>query len=572
MLRQYGFSELDEWLPPGLPAPLPGDHKPPPDADLDGNEVDLLAARYATGDKRFARTWARERDDFDDQSASTYDLAVCVKAADMGADDATCWALVRRWRQLHCEDLSKADRDDYAAATLAKARAGAPPEARPSTPGGRAVVQSLPPSFWNERPLFDHVRRAAHSRLVSAPGLLFVVLERAAVATTHMLQLPPIVGRAAPLSFYVALLGPSGLGKTGLHGVACELVPIDDPLVVHAQLGSGEGLAEALFAVEEELVDGKPKKVKRQTKHRLTVYADEGETFTALRSRKGSTLATTLRQAWTGAELGQTNASGEKRREVFAGSYTFGVVLGLQDSLAEALLADVAAGTPQRFAWASALDPAAPAAPPAWPGPLPWAPPATDTLVLEPGPGGQLRHLVGVDERVARAIRERRRAVLRGETTAGAIDAHGDLLQLKMAELLAILDGRIDQTADDWELAGALKKASDQERARVTAVVAEEAAQRERAASKRQASRAVEAEAAKERRRIVDAARKITEKVRAEPDRWTRKLLVQSMRHHRDVFDDALEHTVAEEWVVEVDEPGQGDDRRALRPGPKRPS
>jgi Protein of unknown function (DUF3631) len=123
--RRYAFSDLDDWLPPGEPAPLPGDHKPPPAADIGGDELDRLAASYAAGDERFAKTWARSRPELG--SASEYDLAVCVKGADMGVDDAACWSLVRRWRQLHGEDPGKAERADYAAATLAKARAGEPP-------------------------------------------------------------------------------------------------------------------------------------------------------------------------------------------------------------------------------------------------------------------------------------------------------------------------------------------------------------------------------------------------------------------------------------------------------------
>jgi hypothetical protein len=125
--RRYSFGELDEWLPPGEPAPLPNDctiARPPEGYEDASHAADLLVARYAAGDERFAKTWAREREF---GSASEYDLAVCVKAADMGADDATCWALVRRWRQLHGEDPAKAERADYASATLAKARAGEPP-------------------------------------------------------------------------------------------------------------------------------------------------------------------------------------------------------------------------------------------------------------------------------------------------------------------------------------------------------------------------------------------------------------------------------------------------------------
>jgi hypothetical protein len=176
-LRRYAFSDLDEWLPPGMPAPLPGGRKPPPPADVGDDELDRLAASYAAGDERFAKTWARERPQFG--SASEYDLAVCVKAADMGADDATCWALVRRWRQLHGEDPAKAERADYAAATLAKARAGEPPATRADTPGERAIVQSPPPLAENPQILNAFgtvIRRRGVVGEVAIARLLYLVV------------------------------------------------------------------------------------------------------------------------------------------------------------------------------------------------------------------------------------------------------------------------------------------------------------------------------------------------------------------------------------------------------------
>jgi hypothetical protein len=128
--RRYALSDLDDWLPEGEPAPLPGNHPPPPDLDdVELRELDGLADEWATRDARFARTWARTRDDLG--SSSEYDLAVCTKAVDMGCDDGTAWALVRRWRHRHGEDPGKAERADYAARTLARARAGAPPQTYP---------------------------------------------------------------------------------------------------------------------------------------------------------------------------------------------------------------------------------------------------------------------------------------------------------------------------------------------------------------------------------------------------------------------------------------------------------
>ncbi len=125
-----------------------------------------------------------------------------------------------------------------------------------------------------------------------------------------------------------------------------------------------------------------------------------------------------------------------------AGRYTYGLVMAIQSELAGPLLDDTAAGTPQRFAWASSTDPNIPRdGVPEWPGPLDWTPPAgIGYLELQ------------VDPEIRLEIRDSHLARMLGEETED-YEAHGKLVQLKIAGLLAILNGRQDINLEDWDLA-----------------------------------------------------------------------------------------------------------------------
>jgi hypothetical protein len=141
-----------------------------------------------------------------------------------------------------------------------------------------------------------------------------------------------------------------------------------------------------------------------------------------------------------------------------------------------------------------------------------------------------------------------------------------------MAALLGILDGRLDINEEDWQLATTIKQASNIARDQVVEVVKADAMKKESEYSTKLARRAVHADRAVAERRIVDCSRKVAQKVVAEPERWTRKELFIAMRRWRDVFDEGLDRALAQGWVVEKVERGQGGEKRLLRPGSAKPS
>ena len=439
------------------------------------------------------------------------------------------------------------------------------------------TIGLLPPEFWTTRPALEQIRQAAHSRQRAPAAVLHAVLARIAALSDHTVEIPAIVGAAAPLCYFAALLAKPGVGKSNAHTIGAELLPIPEGLKVADQLppGSGEGLVEALYGTVDELgEDGKTHKVRRQVIHNACLYLDEGTALVDLGARAGSTLASTLRTIWSGGPLGNANANEDRRRHVPAGQYVYGLTIALQTLRANALLGDVDAGLPQRFGWASATDPTLPDVAPDWPGLLAWQPPTLDDQGATYNASGYRRHPLAIAPEIVAEIRADDLARVRGVAVADDLDAHGGLLRIKIAGGLAILDGRLDVNLEDWRLAGMVKHASDQVRTQVVGANAAQERRREAQTADRLAGRAVVTADALDHRqsvRKVDCARKIARKVHDEPDRWAFATLRRNMRRYRDCFADAFDIAVDEDWVVEHAATGQGTDQRALRPGNRRP-
>lgn len=426
---------------------------------------------------------------------------------------------------------------------------------------GTLELPEMPADLWQSRPALTHIHQAALSRRCSPTALLHVTLARLSAFIPHTLRLPAIVRSAVPLCYFAVLYGDTGGGKSSTNDVGRELLHPPDWALDQLPIGSGEGLAEVLIGIVKERDDnGDEQKVRKQVHHNAYVFVDEGQALMAAGRRKGSTVLPTVRTIWTGGVLGQTNANHDRYRYIPALSYAYGFVVGFQSTTVGELLDEVAAGTPGRFGWASVHNPQAPDDKPEWPGPL------TVEWPFKAISGETMSVAAPVAAEVDANHLERHR----GECEVDSLDAHGDLLRLKIAGLLAILDGRKDITKDDWHLSGTIKGDSDAVRGAVSASVAASRASQEAAASQRYARRQVEADAAVERRRIVDSARKIAEKVRAEPGEWSPAALRRSRQSWRDIFHDALDHAIAEGWIEERNEPGQGSDKRALHPGENR--
>jgi hypothetical protein len=440
--------------------------------------------------------------------------------------------------------LQHAERRHLAATVDAYREALERPE-QPST--------NLPRAFWDARPELSAIRQAAWARRTPADSVLGAVLARTAWLVDPAVTLPSIIGARGTLDLCVALIGRSGAGKSASLDVAADMLPHRArPGYVSRGLGSGEGLIDAYLG-KVDIVDAEGKKrVERRQVNRHGLFTlDEGAAFRELGSRQGSTLWPTIRSAWSGSQLGQANANEDRNRHLDARSYRFAMVAGFQPEYAAAMLADLAGGTPQRFLWLSALDPDLPDDPPDWP---------------ELGEPEFAIQNMTVDRQIEAEVAARHLARSRGYSTEAPIDSHRDLLRLKVAGLLTLIDGRVDVGGEDWHLAGIILNVSDAVRGTVYAAAAAGRAAQTAEDAERAAQRAVAARGAvegdSEARALEGAARAIARHVHRQAcEGGCRKRCVSrapSSAHLRYVSaEDAISYATLMEWITEDFRPGR---------------
>lgn len=324
---------------------------------------------------------------------------------------------------------------------------------------------SIPETFWNARPIFQEIRSASHRSIASADMVLGCVLARVATLIHPTFRIPNFAARAGgSFNFFTAIIGFSGLSKSSAQDVAEQLIPNpnNERITFDAPIGSGEGFIEAFLGLVEIPAEGKRKtqSERTQTKDAVLFKLDEGEQFAALGDRKGSTLPATIRSAWVGQTLGQSNASQETKRILPAHKYRASLIIAFQPELTEHLLTQQNAGTPQRFYWVNSVDPSLtvgkvsdrkPLEPLKWLRPL-----------YRPDGNNFIREqTLSIDQTILDELEIKQSGKVSGTITQiDETESHRDLLMMKLASLLAILDSRMNITRQDWDLAGILADTS----------------------------------------------------------------------------------------------------------------
>lgn len=401
----------------------------------------------------------------------------------------------------------------------------------------------LSPSFWTARPELTHIRTAAHARMVSPDALLGSVLTLVCAYSDYRAVLPPLIGSYGSLNVFVGIVGPSGAGKGGVAKAGRELVSaepvgrINLRTKVDVPIGSGEGMSRAWFSMEP---DGK-RKVLTRTIDGVQFTCDEGSATKALSERSGQTTFETLRRMFSGEKLGAAYANEEKSVTVVA--YRASALFSFQPEHAHTVLTDHLGGTPQRFIWLNALAPDMPSVDqlPDWPGPLPWEP-----LELPSVP------VVDVHAQIVHTIRSQHRDVQTGTVQAGRYDGHINLVRLKLAALLGILNGRWSVDVSDWTLAGQIVRVSAA--VRDSALDAIDVEEREKADARHRQAGARKAAEKAAVDRVVRIARAIERKVRESPGiaaEGSSGLRQSLASRDRSAFGQAASHAVAHGWIIE---------------------
>jgi hypothetical protein len=463
----------------------------------------------------------------------------------------------------------------------------ADPGQRPGTSSATSTPTdsglNLPPEFWASRPVLKHIQAAAHSRLVSADVALYSMLARLAALWPHQVKINNGIKNGASANLFVSVVGPSGSGKTSGIGVSRNLLPRPPwlPLSDFADdrpLGTGEGIAECYMGsktvakkdehgvtVQDTKGAIRTEKVRAQVLHNALVHADEGEAMAKLLERSGATVAETLRRAWIGETLGQSNGSAETTRIVRDGTYSLGMIVGFQPETAQALLNDIAPGTPQRFLWCWAIDPGIPEEDVPDPGPTPAVWPADGMFAGVVVPDVRP---VTFDPEIVAELKPVVRGVSKGTLSLPPLDAHFPLMLVKLSTLLAYLDcGRRNVTLEDWALAKIVwhtsRRVQDHLMAYGRELLGKAAAEKRSAyaAQEVQADLSVaEAREARDERATEQVALNVAQKVRAAGP-MTRGALRRTLNNrYRNLFTDAVTTALEREWLTE--------DSGTLSPGP----
>ena len=328
------------------------------------------------------------------------------------------------------------------------------------------VAEMLPPevdedaeaAFWASSPELATIFDFALARLVSPWAVLGVVLVRVAHTVPPEVVLPAIVGGTASLNSFVALVGPSGGGKGAATAVATQVLPLEMTVDV-VEPASGEGIIAAY--VRHRKIKGQDP-VPEMYRHRVVLSVPEVDTLTALGARSGSTIDAHLRSLWSGELVGSNTSDPSRRRQLEAGTYRAGLILGVQPERSEALFDAASGGTPQRFLWMPATDPRISADRPVEPEPIALVDQRWDrTKIVDTADRFVDIVLTVPPEAEAEIVTA---AVARARGEVDALDGHSLLARLKAAQLLAFLEGRRVMTPYDWQRSAVLMAVSDRTR------------------------------------------------------------------------------------------------------------
>ncbi|MFE6388379.1 bifunctional DNA primase/polymerase [Nocardiopsis dassonvillei] len=422
---------------------------------------------------------------------------------------------------------------------------------------------NLPDSFWESRKSLKHIRTAAHSQASSADVVLYATLARMSAMVDHRTRVDTGVKSPASLNLFVAIVGKSGAGKTsGVSGALERLMPVPDTLEGFRDglpLGSGEGIVEAYMGTvwEEDhnnlKKDGTPKQVqvRKQVRNNAFFRLDEGESLTKQLERSGTTVGPIMRSAWVGDLLGQANARQETTRILPRGSYAMGLLIGYQEETAGALLDDSAAGTPQRFLFCNATDPNIPHQRITHPGELSGYmlgddDPFTDAVALT---------LHFPDDLKDELWKSQRELAAGEREVENELDSHEPLTRAKVAALLALLDGRVDVTREDWDLSGVVWETSCAVRDAVLNINREKArAEEERQINKRlREAERTELVKSNVNKKAKTVASSIARKVHDGGGMAATELRRGLRSDKRNVFAEALDYAEGQSWIM-VDE------------------
>jgi hypothetical protein len=313
-----------------------------------------------------------------------------------------------------------------------------------------------PEDIWETSNRLRHIHQQAQALLLPPWTFLGAVLGIVLAATGPHVTLPARIGYKGSLNLLVALVGPSGGGKTTSVAAARDYLN-QQQIPIH-ELGTGQGVTSGYTRAP-----GPKEPEPVQFNDTVLWLSDEIGSLTAHTGMKGSNLLPILKQAYSGSQLGARYAGRDNRRAVLAHRYRAAFLVGVQPAYAAVILNDLEGGFPQRWIWLPTHDPNVPDEPPERPPPWAWrgsqrlnahGPVEGDEEVPLQGEY-QLSLLELAQQQMVRARQQRLK--LAGDP----MTSHRLLSQAKVAAALALLHERARIETWEWETAQLIMERSD---------------------------------------------------------------------------------------------------------------
>jgi len=428
------------------------------------------------------------------------------------------------------------------------------PELPQTTPTKMAQADfedvDLDVDIWSKTRQLQHIKQVSDYMGRNPYALIAIVLARVLVEAPAGTCLPGAedgcLGDRAAINLGVALVGSSGQGKSSMIQLGKKVLgrsQIDnDP-------STGQGLIQKYLrwddVLNENVLDDEPR-------HIFTL--DEIDKLGQLGKDTGSTLLSEMRTMLTGGSTGTTNATKERQRSLYEGTYNFQLILGVQPKRAGVLLEGSDAGMPQRFIWVPVTDPKNAMHPddrPPWPGALDW----DDAFFM---PLKILDPVVRYPDWLLKELKEHDYKVSQEGTDGGEMSrfGHHNLLRLKVAAGVAFLHESTVIEDLHVEIADTILRASRHEQLKCEKAVADAAYDKKKAA-RRSDERVTEEIAEEKLAKLVKRARKLLIEANGEWVTWHN--LRPTVLRDRDEYGEPVWEAIAEMEDVECKKVEHGE-------------
>ncbi|MGV9745799.1 bifunctional DNA primase/polymerase [Rhodococcus zopfii] len=230
-----------------------------------------------------------------------------------------------------------------------------------------------PAGFWESRESLRRIRDLALAYRSAPEATLGAVMARLSAHMPPSVEVDTGIASPVPMNMVVGVTSKSGKGKTSVLKASKKIVEFElswstDPLDLdkapvkflpgenfprEGKIRSGEGIAEMFWdrVTESDPNSKRDRVVRRRVRSNVLMVTDEGSGLVKHIQDEKQTVGETIREAWNRMAIGQSNGTAETYRYVPEGSYSLGVLVGFQLSVAAGLLGsrEVIEGTPQRF-------------------------------------------------------------------------------------------------------------------------------------------------------------------------------------------------------------------------------